>query len=261
MNRSILVRCAVLVSLSLLFTLTVHAKGEFQRVSITDQQTGDVIQLTPEDSRRLTSFFIFNPFDGALATAPDVGEGYTIQRGYLDEEQFLPFDQVIYYPAVDNKRGYIHYIGLQAADGGSVGGWSEYDNHWYYIDRSAEVELRRFLTADPAPMPDVTPWWQGLFQLCQKPVITTVPEIPERTLMTTKPDLAAPAGHQHRSGDDDYYWLHQGSDSESRDESGCDRPLWGDRFGAVGLSVGTGAGAGRMCWWCGCPIRLRQRPA
>ena len=165
MNKSMLLRCVVLVSLSLLLTLTAHTKGVFQRVLITDQQTGEVIQLSPEDSQWLTGFFLFDFRRGALETAPQVDEGYTIQRGYIDHAQFLPFDLLVYYLAADHKRGYIHYVGLLAPDGKYVGGWSEYDNHWYYINQITEAELRRFLTPDPASSPDISPWWEGLFDL------------------------------------------------------------------------------------------------
>ena len=133
-----------------LFMVTLSfAKGMFTTVRITDDATGDVIELVGDDHDMLTQFFLFDSC-GHQSTADmqHLTNGYEIERGSVLMGTFEPFDKIVYYPAAKGQRGYIHYIGLVDARGNKDGG-SEYDNHWFYVNPAAEPYLRELLFDEP----------------------------------------------------------------------------------------------------------------
>jgi hypothetical protein len=105
--------------LSLLASMTVHAKGGFSFITVTGADLKGEVRIS--DPALTEDFFTFANFFEDRADAPaDPGIGYEITRYYVDGKREIVFDRLHYHP----EAGYVYYDGI-------VNGSSEYDGKWY----------------------------------------------------------------------------------------------------------------------------------
>ena len=109
----------LVLSLALMTSITVFAKGGFSFITIAAPDSKDVVRAT--DPALTSDFFAFADFSRDKTKAPaDPGAGYEITRYYIDGKGEIPFDRLHYYP----ETGFVYYDGI-------VNGSSEYDGEWY----------------------------------------------------------------------------------------------------------------------------------
>lgn len=142
--------CLILSTTLLPMQQSAEAKGISHRIVISHQDwpedklvsdTGTVSMLS---MTRLEKFWCdenaLDLYCGEIEEPTDIADGYLLQRQYqLAVNEFRTFDEVEYYPSTTaGQRGYVFYKGI-------VNGSSEYDAHWYYVSREAEIVLQRLL--------------------------------------------------------------------------------------------------------------------
>ena len=111
---------------SLIFSVTVSAKGGFDFIAISSPNLKEEVRVT--DTALTEDFFTFADFSKDKTEAPaDPGQGYEILRYYIDGKREIIFDRLHYYP----ETGFVFYDGIE-------NGESEYDGEWY----TAESEIK-----------------------------------------------------------------------------------------------------------------------
>lgn len=112
--------------LSLMASMTVHAKGGFSFIIVAGADLKDEVRIS--DPALTEDFFTFaNFFEDRTGAPADPGKGYEITRFYVDGKREIVFDRLHYHP----EAGYVFYDGI-------VNGSSEYDGKWYV----AKAEVR-----------------------------------------------------------------------------------------------------------------------
>ncbi|HJR81119.1 MAG TPA: hypothetical protein VJ821_13680 [Anaerolineales bacterium] len=126
MFSRIRIALGLVLSLALITSITVFAKGSFSFITIAAPDSKDVVRAT--DPALTSDFFTFADFSRDKTKAPaDPGAGYEITRYYIDGKREIPFDRLHYYP----ETGFVYYDGI-------VNGSSEYDGEWY----TARTEIK-----------------------------------------------------------------------------------------------------------------------
>ncbi len=133
--------------LTLMFSITVFAKGNFSFITISGADLKEPIRST--DPALIAEFFAFADFTQSLTAAPaNPGVGYEITRYYIDSGSESAFDKLHYYP----DTGFVYFDGL-------VGGSSEYDGKWYTAQTGIKEVFMKALPATtmtkPQPVEEV----------------------------------------------------------------------------------------------------------
>jgi hypothetical protein len=145
----------LLILLLFALPLTLEAKGSFNKIVITDKNTGAALDVS--DREALHPFLIFDWKHGWVHAPETTGSGYAIRRGWLIDGKETFFDLVVYYPS---SPGYIYYAGLLTSDGKLCDICSEYDGGWYLLDPEVDAELQAIIRNMPQ-----TPHHAGPFRM------------------------------------------------------------------------------------------------
>ena len=146
------------LSLTLITSITVFAKGGFSFITVTGKDLKDAVRLT--DPALTEDFFAFADFFQDKAKEPaNPGAGYEITRYYIDGKRDVAFDRLHYYPGTS----FVYYDGI-------VNGSSEYDGEWYTAKPEIKTVFENVLLkqtqlaapiAQPQPVISVDPTQTG----------------------------------------------------------------------------------------------------
>jgi hypothetical protein len=136
----------LLVLLLFALPLVLEAKGSFNKIIITDEDTGKALDAS--DREALHPFLIFDWQRGRVHAPETTGSGYAIRRGWLIDGKETFFDLVVYYPS---SPGYLYYAGLLTDDGKLCDICSEYDGNWYLLNPEVDAELQAVLKMPQKP--------------------------------------------------------------------------------------------------------------
>lgn len=121
--------------LAVVITLQVFAKDGFSFITITGPGIAGEVRTT--DPRLTSDFITFADFYRDKVEAPaDAGEGYEINRYYIDGKREVMLDRLHYYPEI----GFVFYDSI-------VNGESEYDGEWYAANPAIKTVFEDALPA------------------------------------------------------------------------------------------------------------------
>lgn len=134
---------------SLFFGSPLQAKGNFDKLVISGDALATTLEVTNPE---LLGFFSFSDFskDGIEPPPHIIIEAYKVERGWIENGLFVPWDRLHYYPDPAGAGGYIFYDGL-------INGGSEYDRQWYKASPGSDAALRRLLNLPGAAQAAATP--------------------------------------------------------------------------------------------------------
>ena len=130
--------------LSLLTVMPAAAKGQALMIRIAGPGLDGNRSYRDEELLSHLSTALLEDFSQPIDAPQTVGAGYVITR-YFDDANYVPWDQVIYYPDPAGGPGHVFYVGI-------FNGWSENDGHWFAVRPESEVVLRDLLLSEDAPL-------------------------------------------------------------------------------------------------------------
>ncbi len=126
---------------ALLLAQSALAKGTPDKVTISGADLPHEIVITgDEDALNTLGLMELEDYDTLTSDAPEgiSGDGYLITRFYGVRGDYVPFDQVRYYPDPAGGRGYVQYVGV-------IGGSSTWDGKWLRATPAGEATLQRVI--------------------------------------------------------------------------------------------------------------------
>mgnify|MGYP001572565662 CR=1 FL=1 len=129
------------LTVSLLWTLSALAKGNFDKVTIQDLKSGWKVDST--DPILLTYFGLGDFQSGPVSEAQAVGEGYELTRyaiSRVDGKTYVPVDRLRYYLGKDGSDGYVYYEGWP-------GVYTEFDRKWYAATPQGAAAIQHALNS------------------------------------------------------------------------------------------------------------------
>lgn len=128
-----------LIFLVLVITIPVFAKGVFSKVTIEAPVLVEPIEVTDtQQLEALGMMELMDVFSDVEVNPADLGTGYALTRyGFMGTE-YVPFDQVIYYPGESGQSAHIFYVGI-------VNGSSEYDGRWFEANAAGDAMMQQIL--------------------------------------------------------------------------------------------------------------------
>jgi hypothetical protein len=63
-----------------------------------------------------------------------IEEAYLVTRGYEEQGNFYPFDQVLYAPDPQGGKAFVYYVGIYDGEG-------PYDRHWYHATAGGQQTM------------------------------------------------------------------------------------------------------------------------
>ena len=138
-----------LISVLLLIVLAVPTVGVFAKegMSMTIKGPGikgEVTLMQSDLMMRLedSGFFGFSGNITAIKPLENPGEGYTITAAIIEQDQPIPFVELVYYPAEKDEAGYVHYV--SRVNGDSL----QTVDEWGQLPLSADQAFRRLMEAN-----------------------------------------------------------------------------------------------------------------
>jgi len=114
------------------------AQGVPDRIAISGSDWEGEIEVTGAELLQHLAPAAFEDVASPVELANNLGRGYLLERGYLNNEVFQPWDRVLYFPSPGGQRGYVYYLEL-------IDGRGPYDGHWYYVSPAGEAAFREAL--------------------------------------------------------------------------------------------------------------------
>lgn len=145
LRRSILT-ASVLAALTLALASTTGAKGPPERVTLAGPDWYGEIEVNDPSTLRSLSMAVFEDIESPVETFEPLGRGYLMNRGFLEDGRFKPFDRVLYFPSPSGGRGYVYYLEI-------VNGQGPYDGRWYHASEEGEAAIREVLSAHHVKLP------------------------------------------------------------------------------------------------------------
>ena len=116
--------------------MSMTIKGPGIKGEVTLMQSDLMMRL--EDS----GFFGFSGNITAVKPLENPGEGYTITASIIEQDQPIPFVEMVYYPAEKGQAGFVHYV--KRINGDSL----QTVDEWGQLPLSADQAFRRFMEAN-----------------------------------------------------------------------------------------------------------------
>lgn len=156
MKRKILAAGLIATALFILTAGGALAKARFNMIGISGPGLDGLLTYTDPETTELLATGRLEAFDRPLEGPPEtLEEGYAITR-YPDLDNFVPWDQVIYYRNPAGEGGSVYYAGL-------FNGSSEYDGRWFEAQPESEQYLLDLLAAEGAFLQHTPPAGRSLF--------------------------------------------------------------------------------------------------
>ena len=125
-----------------------HAKGPADRITITGPGLTSELVIADRATLDALSMTALEDFLAPVTEIPEnLGPGYELTRFYQgNNESYVPFDHVMYYPDRSGQGGYVLYLGI-------VNGWSENDGRWFPAHSASDAVMRRVLADNGVVLP------------------------------------------------------------------------------------------------------------
>lgn len=150
-TRRYILSLVVLIALLAIPTFVVFAK-ELSLLVISGPGIDDQISLNdPDDMAKLEQSGLFDQVT-YVQMPENLGEGYNITAHLNLDGTLVPYVEMIYYPAEEGQRGYIHYI--RRLSGETM---KEVDR-WGQILPKAEVALRDVMISNEIALQSAVPY-------------------------------------------------------------------------------------------------------
>lgn len=138
-----LLRAIVIVAVMLIPLRVALAKGPPSQVTISGPGIDGDITIRDMEMLEAFSFYQFNDLERRIdAPVGEIGEGYTIHRWILDNDQetLLLWDTLTYYPAADGRESLLYFDGLNPEIGSTEG-----QEQWYRPSEAGDAAMVQIL--------------------------------------------------------------------------------------------------------------------
>jgi hypothetical protein len=131
---------ALLAAALLLIPGKAAAKAEISMVTAAGPDWYGEIEITDPQTLSQLEIYEFLEFENPVTPPGGLGEGYLLNHGYLDEEQFVAFTRMMFFPG---SPSYAYFIEL-------VNGATPMDGKWYRVTSAGAAALLEGLRAEGA---------------------------------------------------------------------------------------------------------------